>query len=310
MSVIARTHFSRRLALGAAFMAVSQAFFASAQLHAIQATALQSASMSKLEFEAASVRPDDNDQQEPSSFPLTTDDSYPLSVTLFRADFTLDTYIAFAYKVWETPRLRHDLLAGQPKWVGEQRYRVQARIPENATKDQVRLMTQSLLAERFGLKVHFETRDVPVLALSLAKSGKLGPKLKNHAGGPCSPQETATDSGDVFPPLCGDTQMKSDGPLALVGARNITLDKLASFLDTYGYLNGEFDRDVIDETGLHGQYDYTIRFARKSPGDDSETDIGPSLVEALRDQLGMKLTSKRAAVKRSIIDHVERPSEN
>jgi uncharacterized protein (TIGR03435 family) len=265
----------------------------------------------RAEFEAVSVRPDDSDRQEPPSFPFTVDDSYPDRVTLLRADFALDTYIAFAYKLWETPKLRHDLLAGQPNWVGEQRYRIEARIPENATKDQVRLMMQSLLAERFGLRVHFESRVLPVLAISMTKSGVLGPNLKNHEDGPaCSPQETAHDTADVFPPLCGDTQLKSDGPLILVGARNITLDKLASFLGTYGYLNGEFDRDVIDETGLQGHYDYTIRFARTSPGDDPGKDSGPSLVEALRDQLGMKLVSKRATVQRLIIDHVERPSNN
>lgn len=302
-----RAHFP--CGIGAALVTISLAWFAGPQLHAIQNTASQTASVSKLEFEAASVRPNDSDQQEPPSFPFTTDDSYPAQVTLLRADFTLDTYIAFAYKLWETPKLRHDLLAGQPGWVGEQRYRIQARIPENATKDQVRLMMQSLLAERFGLKVHFESREVPVLALSMAKSGVLGPKLKHHEDGPsCAPQEAASDSGEVFPPLCGDTQMKSDGALALVGARDITLDKLASFLGTYGYLNGEFDRDVTNETGLQGHYDYTIRFARKSVGDPPETDNGPSLVEALRDQLGMKLNSKRAAVQRLIIDHVERPS--
>ena len=104
--------------------------------------------------------------------------------------------------------------------------------------------------------------------------------------------------------------MKSDGPLALVGARDITLDKLASFLGTYGYLNGEFGRDVVDETGLEGHFDYTVRFARPVPNGDAEKDLGPSLIEALRDQLGMKLTTERATVQRLIIDHVERPTDN
>lgn len=305
-----RPHLYRNLTMTLALIAVSPTIFASPPSRVIPAAASQSVPTGKPEFEAASVRQDDSDQQETPSFPFSADDSYPLGVTLLRADFTLDTYIAFAYKLWETPKLRNDLLAGQPSWVGEQRYRIQARIPENATKDQVRLMMQSLLAERFGLKVHFENRDMPVLALSLARTGVLGPKLKHHEDGPaCTPQETA-GAGDVFPALCGDTQLKSDGSLVLVGARNVTLDKLASFLGTYGYLNGEFDREVIDETGLQGHYDYTVRFARESASDDPEKDVGPSLIEALREQLGMKLTSKRAAVQRLIIDHVQRLSEN
>ena len=104
--------------------------------------------------------------------------------------------------------------------------------------------------------------------------------------------------------------MKSDGPLAVVGARNVTLDKLASFLGTYGALNDEFAREVVDETGLQGYYDYTVEFARKSLHDNPDTDTGPSLIEALHDQLGMKLTPRRAVLQRLVIDHVERPSAN
>jgi len=147
---------SQRIFLRRRFKAVALWLFAGVSFSVPSAGVSQSSpSGGRLEFEAASVRPDDSDQQEPPSFPLTVDDSYPGASTLFRADFTLDTYIAFAYKVWETPNLRQTLLAGQPRWVGEQRYRIQARLPGNATKDQIRLMMQSFLADRFGLKLHF-----------------------------------------------------------------------------------------------------------------------------------------------------------
>jgi uncharacterized protein (TIGR03435 family) len=263
----------------------------------------------RLEFEAASVRPDDSDKQEPASFPLTADDSFPGAVTLFHADFTLDTYITFAYKIWETPNLRRSLLAGQPAWIGEQRYRIEARVPENATKNQIRQMMQSLLADRFGLKVHFENCDLPVLALKLSKTGVLGPKLRPHQDGPaCSPAQTS--ASDVFPPTCGDTQMRNEGPLAVVGARNVAIDKLASFLSTYGSLNGEFGREVVDETGLQGTYDYTLEFGRQGSSENSDTDSLPSLLEALRDQLGMRLAPARAELQQLVIDHVERPSVN
>ena len=88
------------------------------------------------------------------------------------------------------------------------------------------------------------------------------------------------------------------------------MDKLASFLGTYGALNEEFAREVVDETGLPGHYDYSVEFARKSLRDNPEMDTGPSLLEALRDQLGMKLTTRRAVLQRLVIDHVERPSAN
>ena len=263
----------------------------------------------KQEFEAASVRPDDSGQHKPASFPLTDDDSFPGGNTLFHADFTLDTYITFAYKVWETPNLRREMLAGQPGWVGDQYFRIQARMPENATKDQVRSMMQSLLAERFGLKVHFESRDTPVLALTLAKRGVLGPKLRPHEEGRGCSVAPSSDA-DVFPLTCGTTEMKRTGPLVVVGARNVTMDKLASFLSTFGPLDDQFAREVIDQTGLQGRYDYTVEFARKSLRDSAAVDTGPSLMEALSDQLGMKLTPKRAVVQRLIIDHVERPLSN
>jgi uncharacterized protein (TIGR03435 family) len=262
---------SQRILIGTGFIAASSWLFAGVSLSVASVAISQSPSGSRLEFEAASVRENNSDQQEPASLPLSADDSYPSAATLFHADFTLDTYIAFAYKIWETPNLRHDLLAGQPRWVGEQRYRIQARVPKNVTKDQIRLMMQSLLADRFGLRVHFESRDTPVLALTLAKADVLGPKLRRHEDGPaCSRAETPT--GDVFPLVCGGTEMKSDGPLAVVGARNVTLDKLASFLGTYGALNEEFAREVVDRTGLQGYYDYTVEFARKSLRDNPDTD--------------------------------------
>lgn len=262
-----------------------------------------------LQFEAASIRPDNSGQQEPPSLPLTPDDSYPTPSTLFHADLTVDSYITFAYRIWETPNIRHDLLAGQPSWVGDQRYRIEARMPPNTTKDQIRQMMQSLLAERFGLKVHFQSRETPVLALTLAKPGVLGPKLRRHQDGPACSQSEAQDPA-VFPPICGDTEMKSDGQLAVVAARDVAIDKLASFLGTFGPLNGEFARQVVDQTGLEGHYDYTIGFARKASSDAADTDTGPSLLEAVHDQLGMKLTPTRAVLQQLVIDHIERPSAN
>ena len=99
---------------------------------------------------------------------------------VFTADFPLETYIEFAYKLWLSPEQRKTMLANLPKWVGSDRYEIHAKAEGNPTKDQMRLMMQSLLAERFKLAVHFETQEVPVLAMTLIKPGKLGPKLTPH----------------------------------------------------------------------------------------------------------------------------------
>ena len=87
-----------------------------------------------------------------------------------------------------------------PKWADTDYFEIQARGPANATKDQMRLMMQSLLAERFQLAVHFETHEISVLAVALIKPGKPGPGLSPHdQGPPCH----APSSPNLFPAVCG-----------------------------------------------------------------------------------------------------------
>jgi uncharacterized protein (TIGR03435 family) len=137
----------------------------------------QTAAGGKMAFEVASVKP--SNQFEPPNFPLSAEDAYTSGGRLSAA-FQLFTYIAFAYKLWLTPEQRRTALANLPKWVTTDLYETRARAPGDATKDQTRLMMQSLLADRFKLQVHFETREVPVLALNMDKPGTLGPKLHLH----------------------------------------------------------------------------------------------------------------------------------
>ena len=93
-------------------------------------------------------------------------------------------YITFAYKLWPTQQQGEALLAQLPKWAREESIVIEAKADGNPTKDQMRLMVQSLLADRFKLTLHFERRQTPVFALALAKPGRLGPKLRPHAEGP------------------------------------------------------------------------------------------------------------------------------
>jgi uncharacterized protein (TIGR03435 family) len=102
----------------------------------------------------------------------------------FSADFPLSIYIQFAYKLWLTNDQVHAMVANLPKWVATDSFVIQAKAPDDPTEDQMRLMVQSLLADRFKLAVHFETQLTSVLALVLAKPGKTGPKLLSHAEGP------------------------------------------------------------------------------------------------------------------------------
>ena len=84
----------------------------------------------------------------------------------------------FAYKLRLTDEQIHSLLAPLPKWLSTDSFKIHAKAEGNPTKDQMRLIVQSPLADRFKLRIHFETHEVPVLALGLDKPGKTGPKLR------------------------------------------------------------------------------------------------------------------------------------
>jgi bla regulator protein BlaR1 len=284
----------------------------------------QKAAGGKMAFDVASVKP--TSRPELPSFPLDSGNAKP-SGGRFSASFGVASYILFAYKLelFQAKALNATL----PKWATADMYEIQAKAEGNPTKDQMRLMMQSLLADRFKLKVHFETQEVPVFALTLVKPGQTGPKLTPHDQGPPCPDsytelkpfEPLSDK-DVFPPMCDYAMMwfKSSG-ITLAGARNSTPQYLASSIGAYGSFAGEVDKPVVDRTGLSGRFDFAIEYAADprsspffgpgppkvdAPGDSQ----GPSFQEALRKQLGLKLVPDKGPVETPIIDHVEKPSEN
>jgi bla regulator protein BlaR1 len=258
-------------------------------------------------FEVASVKPDTGAFR-PPAFPLDEGNSYAATGGRFFATFPLISYIRFAYKVRPAPDQLQALLARVPKWVGSERFAVEARAPQsNPTKDQIRMMMQSLLAERFHLRLHFETETVPAFALLLAKPGKWGPQLRPHAEGP--PCDTPA-SDKIFPGRC-DTYMAErqvNGTLR-AGSRQTTLDRLAGAIPTFGSVS----RPVVDRTGLSGDFDFTLEWMPESTSaapPKADEAPGPTFLEALKEQLGLKLEATKATVEVPVIDHVERPSEN
>jgi bla regulator protein blaR1 len=166
---------------------------------------------------------------------------------------------------------------------------------------------QSLLADRFKLAIHFETREVPVLALTLVKPGKTGPKFIPHDEGP------SCDTPDVIPPRCGSTfRMRSSTGLFTGGARDVSLEIIASGLSGLGNL----DRPVLDRTGLTGKFDYKLEWTPEPngttpPNPDAQPDPqGTTFLQALREQLGLKVESTKGPIATPVIDRIERPSEN
>jgi len=269
----------------------------------------------KLSFEVASIKPAEPGKFIPASFSFDPNDNFDRDPHgLFNAGFTLDTYIAFAYKLWLSHDQRAAMLAHQPDWVSNQRFVIEARAPSNTSKDQMRLMMQSLLAERFHLTLHFEKRDSSVLALTLIHPGKLGPNLRPHAEGPpCDaipppPSKGASADDVIFPPSCNQfgSNMNAEG-LTQAGARNTTLSLIGSMISAYGHL----DRTVVDQTGLTGQYDFRVAWLpEQSHPATASSPAGSALLEAIQEQLGLQLKPAHAVVETPIIDHVELPTEN
>ncbi|NUQ27579.1 MAG: TIGR03435 family protein [Acidobacteriaceae bacterium] len=274
------------------------------QMWAQQATTMpewQKAAGGSMNFEVASIKPDDGPFK-PPSFALSADDWFSDPNGRFHADFGLATYIRFAYKLWLTPEEERAMLARLPDWVKSgQRYEIQANAPPHLTKDQYRLMMQSLLAERFGLKIHFEQKEVPVLAMSLAKPGRPGPRLVPHERGvPCG-----NESQGTYPPLCyGYMARPAEGGMWLNASRGTTMEMFANFVGMTGQMRGEIDRRVVDQTGLTGQWDFTMEMPPPQQMRKPDDPAGPSMLEALRDQLGITLKPSRATVSLPVIDAV------
>jgi bla regulator protein BlaR1 len=257
-----------------------------------------------LSFEVASIRPTKPGEFTPPSFGLSSQDRSEPVGGLFVADFPLIIYIDFAYKLRPSASEETSLLSTLPKWVASESYEIRARGAGNPDKDQMRVMMQSLLADRFKLAAHFEAKIVPVLALTLVKPNKTGDRLRPHPDGlACYVRD------EPFPPVCGvSTEISKPDHVYLMGSRDITLSSLAASLGGYSGL----DRPVVDKTGLRGRYDYAIEWMEEPrSGADAEPAFqGTTFLEALRDQLGLKLERSMAPVEVLVIDHVERPSAN
>jgi uncharacterized protein (TIGR03435 family) len=183
-------------------------------------------------------------------------------------------------------------------------------------------MMQSLLAERFKLVLHTETRQLPVLVLVLAKPGKLGPQLRPHSAedDACSYVVASTDHQSeseipsAVPTVCGglvSVGVPSAPSHVRIGGRKVPLALLAAHLGEMG----QFDRPILDRTGLSGTFDLTLEWGpnpiagSEAPADHNDRQT--YLQEALRDQLGLKLERQRAPMDVFLIDHVDQqPTEN
>jgi uncharacterized protein (TIGR03435 family) len=280
----------------------------------------------KLEFDVASVKQNVNPDAKPfSNFPLGPGAMYSPNGGVFSArKQPALVYIMFAYKL-----SNHELLALSkqlPSWASEEQYDIEAKTDnQHVTKDEMRLMMQSLLADRFKLALHSATEQVPVYALVVAKPGALGPRLRPHpaddascsseppvpnAEAPAAHPSTTVAGG--FPLICGGQAIlppSAPGRIAS-GYRNVPLSLIAQQMTLLGGL----DRPVVDQTGLTGNFDFSIEFSPETPPSATpsaaDDNTGPTFRRALLEQTGLKLVSEKAPVTTLVVEHIERPTVN
>ena len=250
-------------------------------------------------------------------------------------NYSLKTLLMNAYDV------KNFQIAG-PDWLDSQRFDIVAKVPQGFSRDDVKLMLRGLLAERFKLTLHHESKDMQMYALVVSKRGL---KLKESTDDPAgkTPAFLPTPGGPDAPPmppppppLPGEGNRPAPvGRLTMIVSANrmrmsLAKESMTAFAATLG---SQLQRPVTDMTGLKGVYDVNLDFApdentrpggaigmpmppppagAEGAGAPSASDpAGPSLFTALEEQLGLKLEPKKGPVDILVIDHAEKtPTEN
>jgi len=197
-------------------------------------------------------------------------------------------------------------IVGGPAWLDSERFDNSAKSSDAdldakgmMPPEQFMLRLQALLEERFAMKTHWETRQVPAFALIVAADGRLGPALKAHTGN-CDPES----NGIVPPPgsptsHCVTSAHRTSASATVIGT-GIRMDTLAR------NLSSAVGRTVTDRTGLSGIYDVHLTFIPEP----SPEMPGPSLFTAVQEKLGLRLEPERAPIRVLVIDGLDRPTSN
>jgi uncharacterized protein (TIGR03435 family) len=234
---------------------------------------------SRARYEVVSVRASDPNLPEGQISPL------PNGIGYHAVHVTLKDMLAVMYRI---PRRQ---VLGGPEWDSTENFDVFTKAEHSYSIDELHWMFEDVLADRFHLKLHIETVTGPAYVLTVAPGG-----LKMLSVDP------GTDRHNPIT-ATGGNRYKGD---------RVPLNYLCFWL---GQNLQNDERPVVDGTGLSGTYNFDLRFRPQlspsaSEGDARDTDDAPSIFQAVKDQLGLVLTPKKAPIQRLVIDHVERPSGN
>jgi uncharacterized protein (TIGR03435 family) len=255
--------------------------------------ALAQAAADRPKFEVADVHSSPHTTQPVVRGPFTSSDRYELRFA------TMLDLIRIAYNV------DREKVSGGPSWLEFDRFDVIAKPPTGSSNEARRQMLQSLLAERFDLAIHNDSKPLPAYALTVAKPGKLKEADGSGESG-CNFNVQNAPSG---PPAGG-------GPITLpvivYTCKNTTMEAFAagmlSFAGAGQYFN---NRLVVDQTNLKGAWDFSFRFTPKIPAGIPTTGESIPLFDALDQQLGLKLDAATVPMASIVVDRVNRkPTEN
>jgi len=240
---------------------------------------------------------------------------------------SLRTLIQMAYTTYEGLSLNphHIRIIGGPRWLNSEYYDLAAKAEGNAHRAEMEgPMLRALLEDRFKVRVHMESREMPVYSLIVAKGGA---KIQPLKQGACLPYDTDNilqmhaPQKPTDPKYCGTVMIGAspDKPTTVAHYYGVSMPELAGRM-----LAPYVDRPVIDKTGLGGRYDIRLEFAMggvsgrgvllngvpSTVGPTADDPLAVSIFDALQEQLGLKLTSDKGSVQVLVVDSAERPSAN
>jgi uncharacterized protein (TIGR03435 family) len=194
---------------------------------------------------------------------------------LLMKDVTVQTCIKWAYDVQRSQVIG-------PQELEQTHYDIEAKADEPATPAQMKLMMQTLLAQRFGLKFHRDKRELKGYAMTVAKGGS---KMQPSQG---------------------------DGVPSRQNSANGTVAKFMTMQEFGDFIAGPLEGPVVDKTGLTGKYDFALDFTNYLPTDERvmRPELTTIIFAAMQGELGLKLEAQKLMVDVMVVDHLEKPSEN
>lgn len=263
-------------------------------------------------FEVVSIKPRVGSASDGPRTALLSPDRFT------RPNATLRDLIRDAYS------LPDQRIVGGPDWMNSSRYEVTAKASSPPSPDEMRRLVRRLLADRFALSAHMETRELPVFLLAVARDdGRPGPGLSRTTLDCAAILAERAKRGEAPAqapkrgaerPTCATFTSMQTAPTATgvtitrsYHASGGTLAELAAFLSTAG---APIDRPVVDRTGLAGFYDISLQFTPSGARLNGAlaSDDGPSLFTSVREQLGLKLDASRAPIEVLVVDSAQPPT--